>query len=139
LRLAASHGTARFVNISTDKAVDPINFMGASKRVVELMVQVSDGWDSLRATSVRFGNVLGSQGSVTEVFREQLKESRTLYVTDPNMERFFMLIPEAVQLVLQAGALAQGRDILCSPYGRTYQDPGPGTQLHQAGRAGSRA
>lgn len=111
LRLAASHGTTRFVNISTDKAVDPINFMGASKRVVELMVQVNDGRESLRATSVRFGNVLGSQGSVTEVFREQLKESRTLRVTDPSMERFFMLIPEAVQLVLQAGALAQGRDI----------------------------
>jgi FlaA1/EpsC-like NDP-sugar epimerase len=111
LRLAASHGTTRFVNISTDKAVEPINFMGASKRVVELMVQVNDGRENLRATSVRFGNVLGSQGSVTEVFREQLKESRTLHVTDPNMERFFMLIPEAVQLVLQAGALAQGRDI----------------------------
>lgn len=111
LRMAALHGTTRFVNISTDKAVDPINFMGASKRVVELMVQLNDGRESLRATSVRFGNVLGSQGSVTEVFREQLKETRTLTVTDPRMERFFMLIPEAVQLVLQAGALAQGRDI----------------------------
>ncbi len=111
LRMAASHGTERFVNISTDKAVNPINFMGASKRVVELLVQVNDGRERLRATSVRFGNVLGSEGSVTEAFREQLQESRTLYVTDANMERFFMLIPEAVQLVLQAGALAQGRDI----------------------------
>jgi len=111
LRLAASHGTERFVNISTDKAVNPINFMGASKRVVELLVQVNDGREQLRATSVRFGNVLGSEGSVTEAFREQLAQSRTLYVTGPNMERFFMLIPEAVQLVLQAGALAQGRDI----------------------------
>ena len=101
----------RFVNISTDKAVNPVNFMGASKRVVELVVQVNDGRERLRATSVRFGNVLGSQGSVTEVFQKQLQETRTLSVTDPNMERFFMLIPEAVQLVLQAGALAQGRDI----------------------------
>jgi len=111
LRLAASHGAERFVNISTDKAVNPINFMGASKRVVELVVQVNDGRERLRATSVRFGNVLGSTGSVTEAFQKQLQETRTLRVTDPNMERFFMLIPEAVQLVLQAGALAQGRDI----------------------------
>jgi len=111
LRLAASHGAQRFVNISTDKAVNPVNFMGASKRVVELVVQVNDGRERLRATSVRFGNVLGSKGSVTEVFQKQLQESRTLRVTDPDMERFFMLIPEAVQLVLQAGALAQGRDI----------------------------
>lgn len=111
LRLAASHGAQRFVNISTDKAVNPVNFMGASKRVVELVVQVNDGREHLRATSVRFGNVLGSKGSVTEVFQKQLEESRTLRVTDPDMERFFMLIPEAVQLVLQAGALAQGRDI----------------------------
>jgi len=111
LRLAASHGAERFVNISTDKAVNPVNFMGASKRVVELVVQVNDGRERLRATSVRFGNVLGSKGSVTEVFQKQLQESRTLRVTDPDMERFFMLIPEAVQLVLQAGALAQGKDI----------------------------
>src|SRR5664280_860601 len=110
LRLAASHGAQRFVNISTDKAVNPVNFMGASKRVVELVVQVNDGREHLRATSVRFGNVLGSKGSVTEVFQKQLQESRTLRVTDPDMERFFMLIPEAVQLVLQAGALTQGRD-----------------------------
>jgi FlaA1/EpsC-like NDP-sugar epimerase len=111
LRLAVSHGTDRFVNISTDKAVSPVNFMGASKRIVELMVQATDGRGDTRATSVRFGNVLGSKGSVTEVFKEQLQETRTLWVTNPNMERFFMLIPEAVQLVLQAGALTQGRDI----------------------------
>ncbi len=111
LRLAVSHGAERFVNISTDKAVNPVNFMGASKRIAELVVQVNDGRGHLRATSVRFGNVLGSEGSVTEAFQKQLQETRTLRVTDPNMERFFMLIPEAVQLVLQAGALTQGRDI----------------------------
>jgi FlaA1/EpsC-like NDP-sugar epimerase len=111
LRLAVTHGTERFVNISTDKAVNPVNFMGASKRIVELLVQVNDGRGHLRATSVRFGNVLGSKGSVAEVFQKQLQETRTLRVTDPNMERFFMLIPEAVQLVLQAGALTQGGDL----------------------------
>jgi len=106
-----SHGAERFVNISTDKAVNPVNFMGASKRIVELIVQVNDGRGSLRATSVRFGNVLGSKGSVAEVFQKQLQETRTLRVTDPEMERFFMLIPEAVHLVLQAGALTQGGDM----------------------------
>jgi FlaA1/EpsC-like NDP-sugar epimerase len=111
LRLAVSHGTERFVNISTDKAVNPVNFMGASKRIVELLVQVADGREGLRATSVRFGNVLGSKGSVAEVFQKQLEETRTLRVTDPEMERFFMLIPEAVHLVLQAGALTQGGDM----------------------------
>ncbi|HZL82112.1 MAG TPA: nucleoside-diphosphate sugar epimerase/dehydratase [Candidatus Deferrimicrobium sp.] len=111
LRLAVSHGTERFVNISTDKAVNPVNFMGASKRIVELLVQANDGREDLRATSVRFGNVLGSKGSVAEVFQKQLQETRTLRVTDPEMERFFMLIPEAVHLVLQAGALTQGGDM----------------------------
>jgi len=110
LRQAVLHEVDRFVNISTDKAVNPVNFMGASKRIVELLVQVADGREGLRATSVRFGNVLGSKGSVTEAFQRQLQGTRTLRVTDPNMERFFMLIPEAVQLVLQAGALTQGRD-----------------------------
>jgi FlaA1/EpsC-like NDP-sugar epimerase len=111
LRLAVSHGAERFVNISTDKAVNPINFMGASKRIAELVVQMADERERLQATSVRFGNVLGSEGSVTEAFQKQLEEIRTLRVTDPDMERFFMLIPEAVQLVLQAGALMQGSDI----------------------------
>jgi FlaA1/EpsC-like NDP-sugar epimerase len=111
LRLAVSHGAERFVNISTDKAVNPVNFMGASKRIVELIVQMNNGRERLRATSVRFGNVLGSKGSVTEAFQKQLQRTRTLRVTDPDMERFFMLIPEAVHLVLQAGALTQGSDI----------------------------
>ncbi len=110
LRLAASHGTTRFVNISTDKAVDPINFMGASKRVVELMVQVNDGRESLRATSVRFGNVLGSQGSVTEVFRESSRV-RTRESTIPAWSALHA-DSGGVQLVLQAGALP-GPGYLC--------------------------
>jgi FlaA1/EpsC-like NDP-sugar epimerase len=108
LRLAMSHGVERFVNISTDKAVDPISFMGASKRVAELLVQDCNATEYLQCSSVRFGNVLGSSGSVTEVFERQLRETRTLQITDPDMERYFMLIPEAVQLVLHAGTLERG-------------------------------
>jgi FlaA1/EpsC-like NDP-sugar epimerase len=109
---AVGHHVARFINISTDKAVNPVNFMGASKRIIELMVQeYMRRFDDMQCASVRFGNVLGSEGSVVGAFERQLQETRTLRVTDPNMERFFMLIPEAVQLVLQAGALASGGDI----------------------------
>jgi len=112
LQEAMEHGVGQFINISTDKAVDAVNFMGASKRVVELLVQEYDRRSgTMRCTSVRFGNVLGSNGSVIEAFQQQLRETRTLRVTDPNMERYFMLIPEAVQLVLQAGSLAKGNDI----------------------------
>jgi FlaA1/EpsC-like NDP-sugar epimerase len=112
LKQAASHHVARFINISTDKAVNPVNFMGASKRIIELMVQeYTRSFDEAQCASVRFGNVLGSEGSVVGAFERQLQETRTLRVSDPNMERFFMLIPEAVQLVLQAGSLASGNDI----------------------------
>jgi FlaA1/EpsC-like NDP-sugar epimerase len=112
LKQAASHHVARFINISTDKAVNPVNFMGASKRIIELMVQeYTRSFDETQCASVRFGNVLGSEGSVVGAFERQLQETRTLRVSDPNMERFFMLIPEAVQLVLQAGSLASGNDI----------------------------
>lgn len=99
-------GVKHFINISTDKAVNSINIMGASKRVVEIMLQIyaKEGNDTI-FTSVRFGNVLGSDGSVIEVFKKQLRETGVITITDPQMERFFMLIPEAVQLVLQAGAL----------------------------------
>jgi FlaA1/EpsC-like NDP-sugar epimerase len=121
LRLAVSHGAERFVNISTDKAVNPVNFMGASKRIVELMIQAADGRERLRATSVRFGNVLGSKGSVAEIFQKQLEETRTLRVTDPDMQRFFMLIPEAVLLVLQAGALTEGGDIFVLRMGESIR------------------
>jgi FlaA1/EpsC-like NDP-sugar epimerase len=111
LEQAVLHGTERFVNISTDKAVDPISFMGASKRVAELLVQDCNAKGNMQCSSVRFGNVLGSNGSVIEVFERQLRETRTLQITDPDMERFFMLIPEAVQLVLHAGTMARGSGI----------------------------
>lgn len=102
----------RFINISTDKAVNPTSIMGASKRIVELLIQLY----SLRSkntvfTSVRFGNVLGSRGSVAEVFKRQINETGEITITDPNMERYFMLTSEAVQLVLHAGAMSKGGEI----------------------------
>jgi len=102
----------RFINISTDKAVNPTNIMGASKRVTEMLLQYySNDGNETKFASVRFGNVLGSTGSVIEVFKKQIKETGVLTVTDPQMERYFMLIPEAVQLVLQAAALGKNGEI----------------------------
>jgi FlaA1/EpsC-like NDP-sugar epimerase len=102
----------RFINISTDKAVNPTNIMGASKRVTEMLLQYySNDGNETKFASVRFGNVLGSAGSVIEVFKKQIKETGVLTITDPQMERYFMLIPEAVQLVLQAAALGKNGEI----------------------------
>jgi FlaA1/EpsC-like NDP-sugar epimerase len=102
----------RFINISTDKAVNPANIMGASKRVVELMVQYyALKTDKVKFASVRFGNVLGSRGSVAEIFKKQIKETGVITITDPDMERYFMLIPEAVQLVLQASIMGAKGEI----------------------------
>jgi FlaA1/EpsC-like NDP-sugar epimerase len=102
----------RFINISTDKAVNPVNIMGASKRVVEIMLQYyANDQNDTKFASVRFGNVLGSAGSVVEVFKKQIKETGVLTITDPQMERYFMLIPEAVELVLQAGSMGNSGEI----------------------------
>ncbi len=102
----------RFINISTDKAVNPKNIMGASKRVTEMLIQYySNNGNESKFASVRFGNVLGSTGSVIEVFKKQIKETGVLTITDPQMERYFMLITEAVQLVLQAAALGKNGEI----------------------------
>lgn len=111
LEQAYQHHVKRFINISTDKAVHPSNVMGASKRIIELMISAYNQKNSMICSSVRFGNVLGSNGSVIQVFGKQLNQTRTIKVTDKAMERFFMLIPEAVELVLQAGALATGNDV----------------------------
>lgn len=118
LQTATENHVKKFINISTDKAVNPINVMGASKRVVELLVKSFNGKNGLKCTSVRFGNVLGSAGSVMDIFKRQIEEDRIIRITDPKMERYFMLIPEAVQLVLEAGAIAQGDDLFVLNMGK---------------------
>lgn len=108
---AVAAGVSRLVLISTDKAVRPSSVMGATKRVAELIVQRSALETGRAFVSVRFGNVLGSRGSVVPIFLRQIREGGPVFVTHPEMRRYFMTIPEAVQLVLQACALGQGADL----------------------------
>jgi FlaA1/EpsC-like NDP-sugar epimerase len=110
MEMAIKHHVDRFVLVSTDKAVRPANVMGTSKRVTELIMQCQQG-NGTRLMAVRFGNVVGSSGSVIPLFRRQIEQGGPVTVTHPEVNRFFMTIPEASQMILQAGAMGEGGEI----------------------------
>ena len=111
IECAEKAGVKKFVLISTDKAVNPTNIMGASKRIAEMLIETRGKTGKMKMAAVRFGNVLGSNGSVIPIFLQQIKEGGPITLTDRNIKRYFMSIPEAVRLVLQTGAFADSGEI----------------------------
>ena len=119
--LAVQYKAEKFVMVSTDKAVNPTNVMGASKRIAEIYAQSLGKNSNTKFITTRFGNVLGSNGSVIPRFRQQIENGGPITITDPNITRFFMTIPEACQLVLEAGAMGQGGEIFIFDMGESVK------------------